>query len=241
VTESAAKPGCLLVALAHPDDEVGFVGTIAAHRAQGVRVVLLFLTRGEMTEALGPLSAEKVAAERTQHAEQVGRMLGCEVRFLDFSDTAVEVSAEATRRVARAIADIKPDAVMTWGDAWVRGTRHPDHQATGQIVRGAVTLARIKRIVEPVEPHRAVAPVYTLRDRHSTLPCAAVDVSAQLDIILEVGRFYRSKVGWPEEAWLRQRVQSAGARWGVAAAEEFDAWESVPGLRTTLLGQYLPI
>ena len=132
---------------------------MAAHRAQGVRVVLLFLTRGEMTEALGPLSAEQVAAERTQHAEQVGRMLGCEVCFLDFSDTSVEVSAEATRRVARAIAEIKPDAVLTWGDAWVRGMRHPDHQATGQIVRGAVTLARIKRVVEPTTRHRAEAPV----------------------------------------------------------------------------------
>ena len=41
----------LLVALAHPDDEIGCAGTIAAHSALGHRVVLLFLTRGEMTEA----------------------------------------------------------------------------------------------------------------------------------------------------------------------------------------------
>lgn len=230
-----------MVALSHPDDEVGFIGAMAAHRAQGVRVVLLFLTRGEMTEALGPLSLDEIAAARTRHAEQAARMIGCELRFLDFSDTCVEVSAEATRRVARAVAEIKPDAVLTWGDAWVRGTRHPDHQATGQIVRGAITLARIKRAVEPIEPHRTVAPVFTLRDRHSTLPCAAIDVSPHLDIILEVGRFYHARVGWPDEAWLRLRVQTAGLRWGVAAAEEFDAWESVPGLRQSLLGHYLPV
>jgi LmbE family N-acetylglucosaminyl deacetylase len=149
------------------------------------------------------------------------------------------VSADAIQRVAAVIAEVKPQAVLTWGDAWIRGMRHPDHQATGQIVRGAVTLARIKRAVTPLEPHRDVAPVFTLRDRHSTLPCAAIDVTAHLDVILDVGRFYESRVRWPPEAWLRQRLQAAGSRWGVEAAEEFDAWESVPGLRRSLIGDHL--
>jgi LmbE family N-acetylglucosaminyl deacetylase len=241
VSEASAPPSCLLVALAHPDDEVGCVGAIAAHRAQGTRVVLLYLTHGEMTEALGPLSAAEVAAERARHTEQVAQMLGCSTRFLDFSDTRIEYSADAIHRVGRVIAEIKPDAVLTWGDAWVRGMRHPDHQVTGQIVRGAITMARIKRAVEPIAVHRAVAPVFTLRDRHSLLPCAALDVSAHVDVILEVGRYYRSQIGWPEESWLRQRLQVAGHRWGVAAAEEFDAWESVPGLRRSLLGDCLPV
>ncbi|MGH7471520.1 MAG: PIG-L deacetylase family protein [Longimicrobiales bacterium] len=234
-------PGCLLVALSHPDDEVGCLGTIAKHRALGARVVMLFLTRGEMTEALGPRSAEEIGAERARHAEHVARMLGCETRFLDYQDTRVEVSVLAIHRIASIVAEVKPDAVLTWGDAWVRGMRHPDHQATGQIVRGAVTLARIKRVVTPIEPHRSVAPVFALRDRHSNLPCAAFDVSAHFDAILEIARYYHSQVGWPDEAWLVQRLRVAGHRWGVAAAEEFDAWESVPGLRRSLFGDYLPV
>ena len=68
------EKGCLLLALAHPDDEIGAVGTIAAHRALGVRVVMLFLSRGEMTESLGPLSAEEVGAARVQHAQEIARM-----------------------------------------------------------------------------------------------------------------------------------------------------------------------
>lgn len=231
----------MLVALSHPDDEIGCVGTIAAHRARGVRVVLLFLTRGEMTEAMGPLSADQVAAARIAHAKHIAGILDCEVRYLDFPDTRVEYSAAAAHRVARVVAEIRPDAVITWGQAWIRGMRHPDHQATGEIVRAAVTVARIKRAVEPVEPHRAVAAVYTMRDRHSQLPCAALDVSPQVDQILAIGSFYRSSVGWPEDAWLRQRLAEAGKRWGVAAAEEFDAWESAPGLRQSLLGDHLPV
>lgn len=234
------KTGCLLVALAHPDDEVGVAGTIAVHRALGVRVVMLFLSRGEMTESLGPLSAEEVGAIRMKHAEEVGGLLDCEVRFLDFADTRIEHNAEAIHRVGRAIAEVKPDAVITWGNAWMRGMRHPDHQATGEIVRGAITIARMKRAVAPIEPHRGAAAVFTLRDRHSNLPCAAIDISAHAEKALAVGRFYKERLGWPDEAWLRKRMEMAGWRWGVAAAEELDAWESTPGLRTSLLGGYLP-
>lgn len=225
----------LLVALSHPDDEIGCAGTMAAHAALGHRVVLLFLTRGEMTEALGPLTAQEVAARRSRHALEAGRILGAEVRLLDFPDTRVEVSAESNYRLAREVAEIRPDAVITWGHAWRRGPRHPDHQATGEIVRAGITLARIARVVQPLPPHRLLAPVYTLREPHSTLPAAAIDVSAQTATVLELGAFYRERVGWPQQDWLEQRIRTAGHVWGVAAAEVFDAWESEGGLRSTLV------
>ena len=233
--------GTLLVALSHPDDEIGCLGTMALHRTLGHRVVLLFLTRGEMTESLGPLSADEIGRVRVGHANHIAGLLGCEVRFLDFKDTMVHANPESTYVVAREIADIRPDAVITWGDAWIRGMRHPDHRETGLIVRDAITVARMKRAVVPLEPHRGAAALFTIRDRHSTLPCAAIDVSAQVEPIIKVANFYQSQLGWPEEAWLRDRLAQAGARWGVRHAEEFDAWESVAGLRATLLGDHLPV
>ena len=235
----SSATGCLLVALSHPDDEIGCVGTIAAHRALGVRVVLLFLTRGEMTESLGPLPPEEVAAARVKHAEEIARILDCEVRFLDFADTYIEYSVEASYRVARVIAEIKPDAVITWGEAWIRGRRHPDHQATGQIVRAAVTIARMKRAVAPVEPHRGVAAIFALRDRHSQIPIAAIDVTKYQDVIHKVAQFYRERVGWPPDEWLRGLLKRQGEPFGLEAAEDFDAYESVAGLRTSLLGDHL--
>jgi N-acetylglucosamine malate deacetylase 1 len=219
----------LLVALSHPDDEVGCAGTIAAHRAAGDRVVLLWLTRGEMTEIYGDLAPEEVAERRMQHGREAAAILGAEARFLDLPDTGVHATPDTARIVAPILAGIRPDAVITWGDAWARGMRHPDHQATGKIVRDAITLARLRRVVGPA-PHREPAPLFTLRGEFSTLPEAAVDVGPYLDTVLELAAHYRERVGWPEEEWLRDRLRRAGAPHGVDAAERFDAWETPPGL-----------
>jgi N-acetylglucosamine malate deacetylase 1 len=225
----------LLVALSHPDDEIGCAGTIAAHAALGCRVVMLFLTRGEMTESMGPLSAEEVARRRTEQGTHAAGILGAEARFMDFPDTRIEVSAQAGYAVAEQIAGIRPDAVITWGDAWVRGPRHPDHWATGHIVRNAITLARIARAVAPLPPHREPAPVFAIRDIHSKLPEAAVDVSAHVDTIHRLADYYRGFVGWPARDWLQQRLADAGRRYGVAAAETLDAWETPAGLYDRLI------
>ena len=216
----------LLVALSHPDDEVGCAGTVAAHRAAGDRVVLLWLTRGEMTEIFGDLPDDEVAERRMEHGRQAAAILDAEPRFLAFPDTRVHHTPDASREVAAVIADVRPDAVITWGDAWVRGMRHPDHQATGRIVRDAITLARLRKVVD--RPHREPAPVFPMRGDHSTLPVAAVDVTPQLDKVLELAAFYRERVGWPDEAWLLQRLRKAGAAHGLDAAELFEAWETPP-------------
>lgn len=219
----------ILVALTHPDDEVGCAGTVAAHRAAGDRVVLLWLTRGEMTEIYGDMTVEEVAERRIEQGERAAEILDAEPRFLSFPDTRVHATPEAAREVAAVIAEVRPDAVVTWGDAWIRGMRHPDHQATGEIVRNAVTLARLGRVVAPLQPHREPAPVFTLRGEHSVLPETVVDVSPQLDTVLELAAFHRGRVGWPEEEWLLDRLRRAGSPHGFEAAERFDAWETPPG------------
>ena len=233
----------LLVVLAHPDDEIGCAGTIAAHSAQGHRVVLTFLTHGEMTESLGPLKASEVAEQREQHAQEAGRILGCEIRFLDYNDTRVQVTPDANYDVAKLIAEVQPNALLTWGHGAMRGMRHPDHQATGEITRNAVTLARIARVVAPLSPHRESAPVFTIRDHHHRLPLVAIDVSQQMETITKLGTFYRERVGWPPAEWLRTRALKAGSEFGCEAAEIFEAWESEPGLYRSLFDSkgFLPL
>lgn len=225
----------ILVALTHPDDELGCAGTIARHTDRGDRVVLVWLTKGGMTEALGDLPVAEVEARRMEHGAEAARILGCEYRFLDLPDTAVEVTRAAVVEVAKLIAEVRPDAVLTWGDAWVRGLRHPDHQNTGRIVRDAVTLARLSRVVAPLSPHRSPAPVFTLRDVHSTLPPRAVDVTPVVDRIEAIARHYREEIGWPAAEWLRDKLESGGMEWGVGLAEVFDAWETAPGLGEGLI------
>lgn len=225
----------LLVVLAHPDDELACAGTMAAQIARGDRVVLLWLTRGEMTGAFGPLPLEAVARRREEQGAEAARILGVEHRFLDLPDTGIQGAPDEAARIARVLAEVRPDGLLTWGEAWVRGQRHPDHQATGRIARSAVTLARIPRVVDPIEPHRAFCPVFTLRDVHSTLPAVAVDVAAHKDRILELGAFYHAGIGFGESGWLERRLRDAGRPFGLGCAEVFDAWETPPGTVPSLL------
>ena len=229
------SPPTLLAVLAHPDDEVLCAGTLLAQRAAGSRVVVLWLTRGEMTDAFGPLPVAEVAERRMELGMQVVECLGVEGRFLSFPDSAVQATPEAGDEVARVMAEIQPKGLLTWGDAWARGFRHPDHQATGKIARDAVNFARISRVVTPEQPHRAFCPVFTMRGAHSTLPTVALDVSGYADKIFEVAEVYRRAIGFGAPEWLEGRLRSAGDRWDRNLVEEFDAWETGSGLVDQLL------
>lgn len=225
----------LLVGLAHPDDEVGAAGTILAQRARGDRVVVVWLTRGQMTEAFGPVSSAEVSAIREEHGRMAGEILDCETRFLDFEDTRLEATPAAAARVASLIAEIRPDALLTWGDAWARGMRHPDHQASGKIFRDAITLARIAKVVAPAVPHREFVPVFTYRGAFSPIPAVAVDVEPYVERIQELARFYYERIGFGDPEWLERRLREAGAPYGLRHAEVFDAWETTGGVVDTLL------
>jgi LmbE family N-acetylglucosaminyl deacetylase len=76
----------IVIALSHPDDEVLCAGAMAAHASRGDRVVALFLTRGERTEALGPIGADAVAAQRMVHAREAAGIVGAEIRFEAMAD-----------------------------------------------------------------------------------------------------------------------------------------------------------
>ena len=225
----------LLVGLAHPDDELAAAGAIVAQRARGDRVVIVWLTRGEMTEAFGPIPVEEVARLRTEQGVRAGEIIGAETRFLDYPDTRLVYSRDVAIDVARLICQIQPTGLLTWGDAWVRGMRHPDHQAAGRIFRDAVTLARIAKLTAPRPPYRGNVPIFTLRDIHSTLPTVAVDIGEHLEKVQELAQFYHQRVGFGDPEWLNDRLHTLGLRWSVPYAEEFDAWETEGGLVSTLL------
>jgi LmbE family N-acetylglucosaminyl deacetylase len=224
-----SKQQTLLLGLAHPDDELGAAGTVLAQRAKGDRVVIVWLTAGEQTEAFGRIATSEVARRRREQGMRVAEI------FLDLRDTAVTHDRETVIRLARLICEIRPDGLLTWGDAWVRGMRHPDHQECGRLFRDAITMARMGRIVAPHEAHRKPVPVFTLRDAHSPVPAIAVDVTPFRDRIDEVAALYRQGLGFGDPEWLERRLREVGDRWGVRYAEEFDAWEATPLERTSLL------
>ncbi len=232
-----ADPGrqTLLVVLAHPDDEVLVAGTIMASKARGDRVVLLWLTRGEMTEAFGPIPPEEVGARREELAREAADQLEAEARFLDFGDTRIEATPGAAREVAQIVAEYEPDGVLTWGESWLKGHRHPDHAATGKIARDAITLARIAKVTAPDEPYRGFAPLFTIRGVHSSLPWVGVDVTPFADGVFRLGEHYRRALGFGDRVWLERRLRTAGKLAGVQFAEVSDAWETTHGTVANLL------
>lgn len=130
----------VLCVVAHPDDmEYGGSAAVAEWTAQGIEVSYLLLTAGEAgmrhlpPEQTGPLRA----AEQREACDIVGVK---NLTILDLPDGLVEHSAETRRRIALAIRQTQPDAVitMTWDLDAGWGLNHVDHRSTGLAVVDAI-------------------------------------------------------------------------------------------------------
>ena len=127
----------LLAVLAHPDDEsLGFGGTLARYGAEGVQTFLVTATRGENGRGGSPVQLGRM---RETELWAAARVLGlAEVRFLDYSDGAVDQvdPVEAIRKIASHIERVRPHVVLTFGPEGAYG--HPDHIAISQFTTSAV-------------------------------------------------------------------------------------------------------
>ena len=203
---------------AHPDDEVGALGTLANHVDRGDRVVLAWMTCGENTSMSKGKTPTEVARERRGHGQEVGKIIGCEVRFFDYGDTEVLLTREAAIRMGQCIAELKPDAMITW-DSF---NSHPDHRETAKIIMDGIRFARLPRLVDPHTPHRLDLPVYQYVDRRSPDPIVFVDVSEQIDKILKAVAVYSEAFDWTNvDERVRIRRASVGMECGVRYAEKF--------------------
>ena len=204
---------------AHVDDEIWALGTMANHVSRGDRVVLTWMTYGEMTSLFGDIPTEEIVEKRNEHAKEVGRIIGCEVSFLDFGDTQVEATRENAVRIARQIGELRPDAILAWNT--YRG--HPDHRATTQLLIDATTYARFPKLMSPLSPHRERVTFYLYHDEHCPYSRAYVDVSDQVGKVVEVVDYYSKTYKWVgsgEEA--KERLRRNGRECGTEYAEKFN-------------------
>jgi len=202
----------------HADDEISCVGTMANHITRGDRVVLCFATHGEMTSLMGDVPVEKIVSAREEHAQKVAKIIDCEIMFLDFEDTEVEITRKNAKKLAGVISEIKPDAIITWNSFH----RHPDHRSMAQLLIDAVPMARIPRIVSPLGAHREDLTIFQYYDERALLPSIYVDVSDSIDKIKEVTNCYAETYGWVgavENVVARRR--SMGMDSDVQYAERF--------------------
>jgi LmbE family N-acetylglucosaminyl deacetylase len=136
----------MLGVFAHPDDEGSIGGCLAKYAAEGVRAYVACVTRGDGVDAeiKDPTIAtrETLGQVRSQELACACDRLGIEPPiFLGYQDGEVDKApvAEAARRVARLIRELKPLVVVTHGPEG--GYGHPDHLAVSAFTTRGFVLA----------------------------------------------------------------------------------------------------
>ena len=141
--------GTILGIWAHPDDETYLCGGLMAQAVRaGDRVVCVTATRGEQgsTDPQRWPAGPELAAVRTKEMERAMAALGVtEHIWLDYPDggCADVPSEEAVARLKPLVADVRPDAVLTFGPEGMTG--HDDHKTVSSwaVAAAAGTAARV--------------------------------------------------------------------------------------------------
>jgi bacillithiol biosynthesis deacetylase BshB1 len=181
--ESGEGPVDVLLFGAHPDDvEWGVGGTALKLQATGTSFGIVDLTRGEM-------GSRGTTEERDKEAEEAAPWMGARFRVnLGLPDCGVIDSVENRKQIASAIRRWRPKMVLApyWTD------RHPDHAATGNLIRNAAVYCTLKKSNDPNPPHKPSTYLYYLL-HHFTHPGIVVDISEIYHRKLELLRMHASQ------------------------------------------------
>jgi len=180
MSSSTNTPLSLLACMAHPSDEAFTMGgTLAIYAERGVRVHVLFGTRGEVGE-MDPILLEGFGyiGERREYEGQCSAgILGVTgVHFLGYRDSGMPGSPdnqhldalvaqpvdEVAARVVYYIRLLKPQVVATHDP--IGGYKHPDHIALHRATQRAFALAGDPQYISDLPPF-APAKLY-----YQTLP-----------------------------------------------------------------------
>jgi N-acetylglucosamine malate deacetylase 1 len=168
---------------AHPDDvEWGAGGTVLKLQATGASFGIVDLTRGEM-------GSRGTTEERDKEAEGAAFWMGARFREnLGLPDCGVIDSVDNRKQIASVIRRWRPKLVLApyWTD------RHPDHAATGNLIRNAAIYCTLKKSSDPNPPHKPSAYLYYLL-HHFTHPGMVVDISEIYHRKLELLRMHASQ------------------------------------------------
>lgn len=172
------KPNRMLVILAHPDDESFAVGgTLAKYVHQGVQVILLCATRGEV--GIAGLKPEDAGKIREQELREAAKRLGVEVFFLGYQDGELSKTDpfKLLENISGWIELVQPQVILTFGPDGVSG--HPDHVAISHIVTQAYDKFYQKGILLYIVPSDATSLGcgVTLPLQEDGIPLVSVDIS----------------------------------------------------------------
>lgn len=160
----------------HPDDlELGCGGTILAAIAEGKKVAVVDMTRGE-------LGTRGTADTRTREALNAAKVLGVEHREnLDMRDGFFQNDEENIRKVIISIRKYQPTVVLCSAPE----DRHPDHGRSSKLIVDAAFLSGLRKIEteyngEPQQSWRPANVFHYIQDRYLK-PDFVYDISAHFE------------------------------------------------------------
>ena len=160
---------------AHPDDETYVsAGVMASATDQNKRVVCVTATKGELgTSDPERWPLETIVEVREAEMAKALSILGIkEHHWLGYRDGSCPDAdpQEATNKVAQIIAEVRPDAVLTFGPDGITG--HPDHLAVSRWTSDAFKQAAPKgaRLFYAAMSRESHEKFFSLFDRFNVFP-----------------------------------------------------------------------
>lgn len=213
----------------HPDDvELGCAGTLLMAVAEGKKVGIVDLTRGE----LGTRGSADLRLEEASHAAEIMKVSVRE--NLEMADGFFEANETNLRKIIRAIRRYQPDIIL----ANAPEDRHPDHGRSAKLVSDAAFLSGLRKIVTEDEGKeqtawRASYVFHYIQDRFIQ-PGFVIDISPYMEQKMEAILAYRSQfysndskepttyISTPQFLeTVKARAMMLGKRIGVAYAEGY--------------------
>ena len=214
---------------AHPDDvELGCAGAILASVAEGKKVGIIDLTKGE----LGTRGSVEI---RLNEAQEASKVLGVTVREnLGMADGFFKNDQENQLAIVECIRRFQPSIVLCNAPE----DRHPDHGRASSLVEDACFLAGLSKIKTT---HNGVeqlawrpANVFHYIQSRNLTPSFVVDISAHMDkkmasILAHASQFYDPNSKEPSTfisgnsflEFVKGRAKELGQQIGVDYAEGF--------------------
>lgn len=229
----------ILAIAAHPDDvELSCAGTLMVHAAQGMKVGVADLTRGE-------LGTRGTPETRAAEAQAAADLMGLAVRDnLELADGFFKNERMEQLAVITAIRKYQPDIVLTNAI----DDRHPDHGRAARLVADSCFLAGLRRVETTFngqlqQAWRPKQVFHFLQDRYHE-PDFVVDISTVMEKKLDAIRCFKTQFLAPENEELQTYISSPsffesviyrakmlGKMVGVAYAEGYTSAKAV-GIRS---------
>jgi bacillithiol biosynthesis deacetylase BshB1 len=223
----------------HPDDvELGCAGTLMAAIAEGKKVGVIDLTRGE-------LGTRGTVETRKAEAAKAAAIMGIQVREnLGMADGFFQNDEQHQRLVISAIRKYQPAIIL----ANAPEDRHPDHGRSAKLVADAAFLSGLRKI-ETVDKGisqqvwRASYIFHYIQDRFIQ-PSFVIDISAYMDKKIEAVLAYSTQFNSTNSSepqtyisspqfleTVKARALMLGKRIGVGYAEGYIT-EKIIGLKS---------